>query len=73
MLGLNAPIERLITAFVEARHSRSCRGFAVGRSIFHAPAQDWLHGRIDDAELIRRCCMSFERLIRAWQAIHADH
>ena len=73
MLGLNAPIERLITAFAEARHSRSCRGFAVGRSIFHAPAQDWLHGRIDDAELIRRCCTSFERLIRAWQAIHADH
>lgn len=72
MLGLNAPLERLIEAFAEARHSHSCRGFAVGRSIFHAPARDWLSGNIDDSDLVRRCCASFECLIQAWQAIRAD-
>ena len=69
MLGLNAPIEHLIAAFAEARSSRSCRGFAVGRSIFYTPAQAWLRGEVDDAELIQRCCTNFERLIQAWQAI----
>ena len=71
MLGLNASLERLTDAFAEARHSRSCRGFAVGRSIFRAPARDWLGGNIDDGELVQRCCESFERLIRAWLEVRA--
>jgi 5-dehydro-2-deoxygluconokinase len=69
MLGLNAPIEQLIVSFEEAQNSRTCRGFAVGRSIFQDPAREWLNGLIDDATLIQRCCDSFEQLILAWQRI----
>ena len=71
MLGLNAPIEQLIVSFEEAQSSRTCRGFAVGRSIFQDPAREWLNGLIDDATLIQRCCDSFEQLILAWQRIRA--
>lgn len=71
MLGLNAPIEHLIASFEEAKDSRTCRGFAVGRSIFQDPARDWLHGKIDDQALIQRCCDSFEQLILAWQRIRS--
>ena len=71
MLGLNAPIERLIASFEEAQNSRTCRGFAVGRSIFQDPAREWLNGLIDDATLIQRCCDSFEQLILAWQRIRS--
>jgi 5-dehydro-2-deoxygluconokinase len=73
MLGLNASIESLVASFEEARNSRSCRGFAVGRSIFQDPARAWLNGEIDDQALIQRCCDSFEQLILAWQRIRAPH
>ena len=70
MLGLNAPIEQLVASFEAARNSRTCRGFAVGRSIFQDPAREWLDGQIGDEVLIQRCCESFEQLIIAWQKVH---
>ena len=72
MLGKNAPIEQLIASFEAARHSRTCRGFAVGRSIFQDPAREWLDGQIGDSELVERCCNSFEQLINAWRRIRAS-
>ena len=69
MLGLNASLTQLAHSFEQARHSRTCRGFAVGRSIFQDPARQWLIGEIGDETLIDRCCSSFEQLIAAWQRI----
>ena len=69
MLGLNAPLDELLAAFGEARGSRSCRGFAVGRTIFHEPSADWLSGAIDDAQLVSLCRDIFEQLIRAWEGV----
>jgi 5-dehydro-2-deoxygluconokinase len=68
VLGLNAPIQDLVAGFREAAASRTCRGFAVGRTIWHEPSRDWLAGRIGDAELVSRARASFETLIRAWRA-----
>ncbi|TMH56024.1 MAG: DUF2090 domain-containing protein, partial [Betaproteobacteria bacterium] len=45
----------------------SCRGFAVGRSIFLEPSRHWLAGEIDDAMLVERVRATFERLIGAWR------
>jgi 5-dehydro-2-deoxygluconokinase len=68
LLGLNAPLSTLAASFAEARASRSCRGFAVGRTIFHAPALAWLAGEIDDETLTLRVRASYESLIDAWRA-----
>ncbi|HUH92095.1 MAG TPA: 5-dehydro-2-deoxygluconokinase [Casimicrobiaceae bacterium] len=67
LLGLNAPADELAAAFGEARASRTCRGFAVGRTIFHEPSRAWLAGEIDDAALVERASAGFEKLIRAWR------
>ena len=48
LLGLSAPVERLAEGFREAAGSTSCRGFAVGRTIFEQPSLAWLAGEIDD-------------------------
>lgn len=72
MLGQNAPIEQLIASFEEAKQSRSCRGFAVGRSIFQDPAREWLDGKIEDDELVERCCKGFEELINAWRCMRSS-
>jgi 5-dehydro-2-deoxygluconokinase len=66
LLGLNAPFDKLASAFGDAAASTTCRGFAVGRTIFHEPSRAWLAGEIDDAALVERVRASFEKLIRAW-------
>ncbi len=67
LLGLNAESDVLARAFRDARASRACRGFAVGRTIFHEPAQAWLAGSIDDDEVVRRVRANYEALIGAWR------
>ena len=71
LLGLNATPEALAAGFRDARGSSSCRGFAVGRTIFVEPSRDWLAGSIDDATLVKRVRANFEALIDAWQAARA--
>ena len=67
LLGLNAPISELAASFEEARHSTTCRGFMVGRTIFQEPSRRWLAGQIDDATLIAQVRANFEQLIGLWQ------
>ncbi|HEY9102854.1 bifunctional 5-dehydro-2-deoxygluconokinase/5-dehydro-2-deoxyphosphogluconate aldolase [Chitinimonas sp.] len=66
LLGLHAPVEELAEGLATAAASRSCRGFMVGRTIWHEPGLAWLRGEIDDIELKRRARRTFEQLIEAW-------
>ena len=68
LLGLAAPVDELAAGFRASRHSKTCRGFMVGRTIFHEPSKRWLQGQIDDATLIRQVRTTFEQLIGVWQA-----
>src|SRR5476649_2041565 len=44
LLGLHASIEELAASFEAASGSTTCRGFMVGRTIFHVPSQRWRAG-----------------------------
>jgi 5-dehydro-2-deoxygluconokinase len=68
LLGLNAPAEALAEGFRQASRSSSCRGFAVGRTIFQEPSRAWMAGEIDDATLISQVQGIFGFLIDAWCA-----
>jgi len=72
LLGLGAGIAELATGFRAARGARSCRGFAVGRTIFHEPARQWLAGAIDDAMLVALVRDKFTALVEAWRSARAD-
>ena len=50
-----------------ARRHPVCKGFAVGRTIFAKPAEDWLAGRIDDEQAIQAMAAAYRRLIDAWE------
>jgi len=71
MLGLHASVDEMAAAFRDARDSRSCRGFMVGRTIFHEPSRQWLRGAIDDATLVRQVRGTYERLIDIWHESRA--
>jgi 5-dehydro-2-deoxygluconokinase len=68
LLGQKASVEALAEGFAAARASRTCRGFAVGRTIFDLPARAWLAGSIDDDGLKRDVRGNYEALIDAWAA-----
>lgn len=68
LLGLNATAEFLADGFQQASQSTTCRGFAVGRTIFQEPSRAWLAGEIDDESLIQQVQATFEQLINAWRS-----
>jgi 5-dehydro-2-deoxygluconokinase len=68
LLGQSATIDELRSGFRAARESTTCRGFAVGRTIFEEPSRRWLAGAIDDDTLIREVRGRFEMLIDTWRA-----
>ena len=71
LLGLNAPVESLAEGFASARNSRTCQGFAVGRTIFREPSRAWMAGEIDDATLVARVQSTFNWLIESWRESRA--
>jgi len=70
MLGLDAPLPELVSAFRASAATPLVRGFAVGRSIFAEPARAWFAGRIGDEEAIGEMAQRFSTLVTAWQARH---
>ncbi len=68
MLGLEAPVADLARGFRLAADERLVRGFAVGRTIFMQPAEQWLAGQIDDAQAVAAMAERFAALVAAWQA-----
>jgi 5-dehydro-2-deoxygluconokinase len=44
-----------------------CRGFAIGRTIFGAPARDWFAGGIDDRTALARIAAGYARMIESWR------
>jgi 5-dehydro-2-deoxygluconokinase len=68
VLGQSASIDALTAGFEAARRSSTCRGFAVGRTIFEEPSRRWLAGAIDDQALVREVQAKYETLIDAWHA-----
>ena len=72
VLGQSATIDELRSGFRAARESTTCRGFAVGRTIFEEPSRRWLAGAIDDDTLIREVRAKFEMLIDAWRAVRRN-
>src|SRR5947207_3698479 len=67
LLGLNASADVLAAGFRDAAASATCRGFAVGRTIFQEPTKQWFAGTIDDAALRQTIRANFEGLIDAWR------
>ncbi len=68
MLGLDAPMEELGKAFAAAARHPVCKGFAVGRSIFGAPAEAWFSGQMTDEDAITAMTDRYGNLIRLWRA-----
>mgnify|MGYP000709283362 CR=1 FL=1 len=51
LLGLEAPTEELEKGFRAVAGKPHVKGFAVGRTIFNHAAQQWLAGKMSDADL----------------------
>ena len=67
LLGLEASEAELSASFAMAAPHALCKGFAVGRTIFAAPAAAWFAGRMDDDAVIVSVADRYARLIALWR------
>ncbi|MBS0583757.1 MAG: 5-dehydro-2-deoxygluconokinase [Proteobacteria bacterium] len=67
LLGADAPFADLAAGFAAAAASATCRGFAVGRSVFAEPARAWFAGEIDDDALVARVHANQCELAALWR------
>jgi len=67
VLGLAQPLEQLIADLTVAAQFAVVKGFMVGRSVWAAPARDWLAGKLDDDGLCDAIRTRFLRLVHGWQ------
>ncbi|HTV69056.1 MAG TPA: 5-dehydro-2-deoxygluconokinase [Rhizobiaceae bacterium] len=68
LLGLEAPQDELEAAFAATADAPVVKGFAVGRTIFMEPAEQWFGGKISDEQAIADMASRFEKLTGAWLA-----
>ena len=68
VLGKQMPVDQLSQMFAAAKSDAMVKGFAIGRTIFWGPAEDWFAGRIDDKTAIQQMKQGFAALIDAWQS-----
>jgi 5-dehydro-2-deoxygluconokinase len=67
LLGRDAPLAEIAASFDLAARQPVCKGFAIGRTIFGAPARAWMRGEIDDETAIARMAAAYSSLIEAWE------
>jgi 5-dehydro-2-deoxygluconokinase len=68
VLGQAATPDALAAAFRAAAGCELVKGFAVGRTIFEAPARAWLAGEIGDDEAVGQLADGFAALVDLWRA-----
>ncbi|HVY51721.1 MAG TPA: 5-dehydro-2-deoxygluconokinase [Devosia sp.] len=69
LLGLDSPQDVLEQGFAAARHARTVKGFAVGRTIFGDAARAWLNGKMSDEDAVADMARRFEALTSAWERL----
>ncbi|MDU8923315.1 5-dehydro-2-deoxygluconokinase [Pasteurellaceae bacterium LIM206] len=67
ILGLDAPEETFKDVFRHSANAPLVKGFAVGRTIFGRPSEDWLAGRLTDDELVKAVSEKYRNLIQLWK------
>lgn len=67
LLGLDAPQEKLAAGFANSSDADLCKGFAVGRTIFGAPARSWFSGDLDDEGFVQMVEKNYQSIIDIWR------
>lgn len=68
VLGFDAPLPALAAGFREFAGVQQAKGFAVGRSIFSAPARKWLADELDDAGFVAEVVENYQAVLAHWRA-----
>lgn len=66
VLGLDAPVDQVISGLRIAASAPLVKGFAVGRTIFGDAARAWMQGTADDQTTRDQMIDTFARLCTAW-------
>ena len=71
LLGLSAPVPDLLVSLEAAAPFSTIKGFAVGRTIFHDVAGQWLTGELSDDQAMEIMADRLTTLVRGWREARA--
>nr|WP_235015314.1 DUF2090 domain-containing protein [Oceanicoccus sp. KOV_DT_Chl] len=57
----------MVEGFKAAGSEPRCKGFAIGRSIFFEPAEEWFSNRADDEITVSRIADKFSSILSQWR------
>ena len=66
LLGLEAPMQALETAFAATARTGTVKGFAIGRTLWADVAEDWFAGKSSDTRATAAMTERFAALCAAW-------
>ena len=73
VLGSNGDVADIQESFRKAAKQPWVKGFAIGRTIFSTPANQWFAKEIDDTEALRQMRATYRKLINEWDAARDFH
>lgn len=68
ILGLAAPMNKVVAGLKDAAKVPLVKGFAVGRTLFAESSEQWLAGKIDNDQLVQQVAEQYAAMVDAWQA-----
>jgi 5-dehydro-2-deoxygluconokinase len=67
ILGKGAGMDAVRRWFGVAAGAPTAAGFAIGRTVYFAPASEWLLGRLDRDAALARIAETYEEIVAAWE------
>ena len=67
ILGKGAGMEAVRRWFSVAAGAPTAAGFAIGRTVYFAPASEWLQGRLDRDAALARIADTYEEIVATWR------
>jgi 5-dehydro-2-deoxygluconokinase len=67
ILGKGAGMDAVRRWFSVAAGAPTAAGFAIGRTVYFAPASEWLLGRLDRDAALARIADTYEEIVGAWE------
>ncbi len=72
VLGLETSVKTLRSSFKLAAAEPLVKGFAIGRTIFNTPAEQWFSNKINDDDAVDQMVTTFEELCALWDQARID-
>jgi 5-dehydro-2-deoxygluconokinase len=71
VLGYERSQDELFAAFASSLRSGCAIGFAIGRSVWQQPTDDWFNGSLSDRDVQEQIASRYRSILDGWMRLEA--